>query len=188
MELTENGVFWLDKHQKTWWHQHVDPILHQFHTINMIQWKITILLWRFSFIQVVWRVEQLLDFLMISKMFDLHPFPPPVVTPSDRPSCGQVEPRSKLLRSLPPGSLEPFPTYVPNSPSLKHWLFLGCAKLVSLNCCFDDLRAGRRREGGGGEGRPSGCLWPAALIFFHWYFCWFFFLPRVFLGAPGSCD
>lgn len=35
-------------------------------------------------------------------------------------------------------SLEPFPTYVPNSPSLKHWLFLGCAKLVSLNCGFDD--------------------------------------------------
>lgn len=35
-------------------------------------------------------------------------------------------------------SLEPFPTYVPNSPPLKHWLFLGCAKLVSLNCGFDD--------------------------------------------------
>lgn len=31
-----------------------------------------------------------------------------------------------------PESLEPFPTYVPNSPSLKHWLSLGCAKLVSL--------------------------------------------------------
>lgn len=30
-------------------------------------------------------------------------------------------------------SLEPFPTYVPNRASLKHWLFLGCAKLVSLN-------------------------------------------------------
>lgn len=53
--------------------------------------------------------------------------------------CGHLQTAEVITNSVTfSESLEPFPTYVPNSPSLKHWLFLGCAKLVSLNCGFDD--------------------------------------------------
>lgn len=84
---------------------------------------------------------------------------------------------SELLMSLSTaslcaGSLEPFPTYVLNSPSLKHWLFLGCSKLVSLNWGFDD-------------GAASEWLWPAAFIFLHKYLSIFLFAKSLSL-SPGS--
>lgn len=85
---------------------------------------------------------------------------------------------SELLMSLSTaslcsGSLEPFPTYVLNSPSLKHWLFLGCSKLVSLNGGFDD-------------GAASEWMWPAAFIFLHKYLSIFLFAKSLSLSPAQS--
>lgn len=85
---------------------------------------------------------------------------------------------SELLMSLSTaslcsGSLEPFPTYVLNSPSLKHWLFLGCGKLLSLNGRFDDGAAGE-------------WMWPAAFIFLHKYLPIFLFAKSLSLSPAQS--